>query len=149
MKTQVLSVEQMKHLQELGVDTSKAKMAWYAIYETLPNWYNELKIRDDVFDKNYPSVPTFTLQDMLEMMPSSIESDNILYHFELLKLGSSTYSIGYKGIVDKIIDENVDEMNTIKYHILLWNKNLLTCAYEMLCWLITNEYLKGGENENK
>ena len=62
MKNQVLSVEQMQYLQELGIDTSRAKMSWYAIYETLPNWYNELNIRDDVFDKNYPSVPTFTLQ---------------------------------------------------------------------------------------
>lgn len=144
MKEKVLSVEQMKHLQELGVDTSKAKMAWYAIYETLPNWYNELNIRDDVFDKNYPSVPTFTLQDMLEMMPSSIESDNILYHFELLKLNLSQ-SMGYKGIVNETVDENGDEINRIKYHILLWNKNLLTCAYEMLCWLAENEHLKGGE----
>lgn len=140
MKTQVLSVEQMKHLQELGVDISKAKMAWYAIYETLPNWYNELRIRDDVFDKNYPSVPTFTLQEILEMIPSSITSDNIVYHFELLKLNFS-YSMGYKGIVD----ENDGDYNMIDYHILLWDKNLLTCAYEMLCWLVENEHLKGGE----
>lgn len=96
MKSQVLSVEQMKRLQELGVDTSKAKMAWYAIYETLPNWYNELRIRDDVFDKNYPSVPTFTLQDLLEMMPNNEIPD------------------------------------------------LLTCAYETLCWLAENNYI-GGE----
>lgn len=140
MKTQVLSVEQMKHLQELGVDTSKAKISWYAIYETLPNWYNELRIRDDVFDKNYPSVPTFTLQDILEMIPSSITSDNVDYHFELLRLNLSS-SMGYKGIVD----ENDGDYNKIEYHILLWDKNLLTCAYEMLCWLAENEHLKGGE----
>lgn len=144
MNEQVLSVEQMQRLQELGVDTSKTKMSWYAIYETLPNWYNELNIRDDVFDKNYPSVPTFTLQEMLEMMPSSITLDNTLYHFELLKL-NYTYSIGYKGIVDETVDENGDEIDRIKYHILLWGKNLLTCAYEMLCWLVENEHLKGGK----
>ena len=157
METQVLSVEQMKHLQELGVDTSKTKISWYAIYETLPNWYNELRIRDKVFDDYYPFMPTFTLQDMLEIMPESIISDNILYHFELLKLGSS-YSIGYKGIIDKIVDENnreyfylhgADEINTIKYHILLWDKKLLTCAYEMLCWLAENGYLKGGNDEER
>ena len=66
--------------------------------------------------------------------------DNIVYHFELLKLNFS-YSMGYKGIVD----ENDGDYNMIDYHILLWNKNLLTCAYEMLCWLAENEYLKGGE----
>lgn len=144
MKEKVLSVEQMQHLKELGVDTSKASMCWYAIYETLPNWYNELNIRDDVFDKNYPSVPTLTLQEMLEMIPESITSDNTLYHFELLKLGSS-YSIGYKGIVD----ENDGDYNKIEYHILLWDKNLLTCAYETLCWLAENNFIGGGNENDK
>ena len=142
MKTQVLSVAQMQHLQELGVDTSKASMRWYATYEHNPNLY-ELGMRYSTF--NFPSIPALTLQDMLEMMPGSIESDNILYHFELLKLGSSTYSIGYKGIVDETVDENGDEINRIKYNMLLWNKNLLTCAYETLCWLVENGHLKGGE----
>lgn len=140
MNTEVLSVEQMKHLQELGVDISKAKMCWYAIYETLPNWFNELRIREKEFDGYYPFVPTFTTQDMIEMMPESITSDNMLYCFELLKLGSS-YSMGYKGVID---EDNGDE-NRIDYHILLWDKNLLKCTYEMLCWLAENEHLKGGE----
>jgi hypothetical protein len=131
----------MQHLQNLGVDISDAKMAWYATYESEPNWYNMFRERDNIFDNNYPHIPTFTLQDMLEMMPGSIESDNILYHFELLKLGSSTYSMGYKGIVDETVGENGDEINRIKYHILLWNKNLLTCAYETLCWLAENKYI--------
>lgn len=133
MKEQVLSIKQMEHLKELGIDTSKASCFWYF---------------DDKEDYLFwgqcttPSgVPTLTLQDMLEMMPGSIESDNILYHFELLKLGSSTYSIGYKGI----FDEDNGDNNMIKYHILLWDKKLLTCAYEMLCWLVENEHLKGGE----
>ena len=138
MNEHVLTIEQMKHLQELGVDTSKAKLCWYAIYETLPNWFNELRIRDKVFDDYYPFMPTFTLQDMLEIMPESITSDNMLYHFELLKLGSS-YSIGYKGITDEY---NGDCM-MVNYHILLWNKNLLTCAYEMVCWLAENKYIGG------
>ena len=132
MKEKVLSIKQMQHLQEIGVDTSKASCFWY------------FDDREDYLfwgQCTTPSgVPTLTLQDMLEMMPSSIESDNIVYHFELLKLGSSTYSIGYKGIVD----ENGDEINRIKYHILLWNKNLLTCAYETLCWLAENGHLEGG-----
>ena len=140
MKTQVLNIEQMQHLQELGVDTSMASCFWY------------FDDREDYLfwgQCTTPSgVPTLTLQDMLEMMPSSIESDNRLYHFELLKLGSSTYSIGYKGIVDKIIDENIDEINTIKYHILLWDKNLLTLVYEMLCWLAENKHI-GHKNEKK
>lgn len=143
MNEQVLTIEQMKHLQELGVDTSKAKLCWYAIYETLPNWFNELRIRDKVFDDYYPFMPTFTLQDMLEMMPESITSDNMLYHFELLKLGSS-YCMGYKCI----IYENNSDHNRIEYLILVWDENLLICVYEMLCWLAENKHI-GGKNEER
>lgn len=143
MKTQVLSIEQMKHLKELGVDTSRAKISYYATYESEPNWYNTLRERDNIFDNNCPHIPTLTLQEMLEMMPESITSDNILYHFELLKLGSS-YSMGYKCIVY----ENNGEHNRIEYLILVWDKKILTCANEMLCWLAENKHI-GGNNENK
>jgi hypothetical protein len=131
MKEQVLSIKQMEHLKELGVDTSKESCFWYF---------------DDKEDYLFwgqcttPSgVPTLTLQDMLEMIPGSIESDNILYHFELLKLGSC-YSMGYKCI---IYEKNGDN-NRIEYLILVWDKNSLTCAYEILCWLAENKHI-GGE----
>lgn len=136
MKTQVLSVEQMKHLQELGVDTSNAKMAWYAIYETLPEWYNELNIRDDVFDKNYPSVPTFTLQDMLEMLPDGIEDGGYVF-FPTFKRTLTNWMGGYC---------NFTYGMEIGVFLL---PDLLTCAYETLCWCAENGYLKGGENEKR
>lgn len=138
MKNQVLNIEQMQHLMGLGVDISKAKMAYYATYESEPNWYNTFRERDDIFDNNCPYIPTFTLQEMLVMMPGSIMSDNIFYHFELLNL-TSAYSIGYKGFVG----EDNDGHSMMEYHILLWNTNLLTCAYEMLCWLAENNYIGG------
>ena len=50
MKEQVFTIEQMKTLKEVGVDIEIARgMAYYAIYETEPNWYNELREREDVF----------------------------------------------------------------------------------------------------
>lgn len=133
MKNQVLSIEQMKHLQELGVDTSKAKMAWYAIYETLPNWYNELHIRDDVFDKNYPSVPTFTLQDMLDMIPYLLFGK---YFFNINKSSHRWWFIKYTDYLAK------DDYEF--FH----GSNLLEVAYQCLCWLAENNYI-GGNNENK
>lgn len=135
MKEQVLSIEQMQRLKELGIDTSKAKMAWYAIYETEPNWYNELNIRDDIFDKNYPSVPTFTLQDILEMMPRTIYWNEDTYHFEMLK-GESGYTICYG-----LINDN----NDLMYCMIIHESNVIDCAYETLCWCAKNRHLKGGE----
>lgn len=136
MENQVLSVEQMKHLQELGVDTSKAKMSWYAIYETLPNWYNELNIRDDVFDKNYPSVPTFTLQDILEMLPENIEGGGYVF-FPTFKRTLTNWMGGYCNFT-----------YGMEISVFL-QPDLLTCAYETLCWCAENGYLKGGENEKR
>lgn len=143
MKNQVLNVEQMKYLQKLGIDTSKAKMSWYAIYETLPNWYNELNIRDDVFDKNYPSVPTFTLQDMLEMLPLSITDrfyDEAFPQTAILKIlpyGDNKWDIKY---IEQKRYYPVFEIENLS--------DLLTCAYEALCWLAENNYIENN-NENK
>lgn len=125
----------MKHLRELGVDTSKASMVWGGTkdWQELYTW----RLHELDADADY-IIETFTLQDMLEMMPESITSDNILYHFELLKLGSC-YSMVYKCI---IYEKNGDN-NRIEYLILVWNENLLTCAYEMLCWLAENEHIGG------
>lgn len=143
MKDQVLSIEQMKHLQELGVDTSKAKMAWYATYEAEPTWYNELRIRDEVFDKNYPSVPTFTLQDMLEMMPKKIMiemSNDFCRSVEAYFLDVSLNICNDKRQCGYIHFSKRENYICHKYE----NTDLLTCVYEMLCWLAENNYI-GGE----
>jgi len=139
MKNQVLTIEQMIHLQELSVNTSKAKMAWYAIYETEPNWYNELIIRDKIFDMNYPSIPTFTLQDMLEMMPPYFYSfpfenkERYVIHDMVIERLTGEWLIGYRH-------------GLIKGELLVsFQGDLLTCAYETLCWLAENGYLKGGK----
>lgn len=137
MEEQVLSIEQMKHLQELGVDTSKASCCWCSAYD-IEQFVMPIEDKD-FFNSDKL---TFTLQDMLEMMPESITSDNILYHFELLKLGSC-YNMGYKCI---IYEKNGDN-NRIEYLILVLDKNSLTCAYEILCWLAENKHI-GGNNAN-
>lgn len=132
MKNQVLSVEQMKHLQELGVDTSKAKMAWYAIYETLPNWYNELRIRDDVFDKNYPSVPTFTFQDMLEII-REYSNDN------RIEMNITTGFFQTWKIYIKICKKHLKPNHDLE---IFEKQYLLPCLYDAFCWLAKNRHLK-------
>ena len=127
MKNQVLNIEQMKYLQELGVDTSTAKMSWYAIYETLPNWYNELNIRDDVFDKNYPSVPTFTLQNMLEMLPKYILIDGYKYFLYIYPL--TNWVVKY---------DNLNRSTPYKFE----SADIMNAVYECLCWLAENNYIR-------
>ena len=78
MKEQVFTIEQMKTLKEVGVNIEIAKsMAYYAIYETEPNWFNELRIREKEFDGYYPYIPTFTTHDAIIYLNNIVEQDKL------------------------------------------------------------------------
>ena len=62
IEEQVLSIEQMKHLQELGVDTSDASMCW-AGNDVVPN-------NSAAFDLGYDGIPTYTTGDLIEKLPN-------------------------------------------------------------------------------
>ena len=142
MKNQVLSVEQMKHLQELGVDTSKASCAYYAFYESKPNYY-ELRIRDSTLEIDPQTIlfiPTLTLQDMLEMMPYEIKDYfrsngkdfKSFARIKIITYGNGKWQIIYRECIMYLYIFESSETD------------LLTCAYETLCWLAENNYI-GGE----
>lgn len=129
MKNQVLSIEQMKHLQELGVDISKASMVWI---KPRPNNDNYTLTIHALGCYEYKSpIPTFTLQDMLEMMPDVIEQNNILF-FLSLKKQYCHYMCGYVSMLKR---EGL---------CFFACENILTCAYKTLCWLAENKHI-GGE----
>jgi len=65
---QVLSILQMKHLQELGLDTSDASMCYCCFYGNIEEEW-ELEIYEDVINQKRDStfweiVPTYDLQDI-------------------------------------------------------------------------------------
>ena len=69
IEEQVLSREQMKHLQELGVDTSDASLAWYMSpnanqwkIKVKNNFSHELLLR--LSPERY--IPTYTIGDLIE-----------------------------------------------------------------------------------
>ena len=70
MSKQCLDIEQMRHLHELGINSSKASMCW-AKFDG-EQGYNILLPKDEeLFEAlvviNY--IPTFTLQDILDILP--------------------------------------------------------------------------------
>lgn len=78
MKEQVFTIEQMKTLKEVGVNIEIAKgMAYYAIYETEPNWFNELRIRENEFDGYYPYIPTFTTHDAIVYLNNIVKPNKL------------------------------------------------------------------------
>lgn len=144
---QVLSVEQMKHLQELGLDTSDASMVLIAIDDdgcTL-DWGTALtaisahlyEVSFELFDADssyyghsyQKDCGVFTLQDILGKLSPLIEKS---YWLEIsVSAPKKTWHIRYK-----------ESGCTLSY---FSSEKLIDAAYEMLCWCIENGYIKTKE----
>lgn len=141
MSKQVLSIEQMQHLKELGVDTSKTMMCYRRITrdfrgeEKVGRW--SLVINRPIIVSNfetYEEVPNFTLQDILDLLPEEILTDEYKG-----KLCIECVSHGVKWIV------SYKELSVVVSYFC--NNNLIDAAYEMLCWCIENGYIKTNKEE--
>ena len=137
MSKQVLSTEQMRHLQELGVDTSEARAIIYKISETETycGYAREVVLVEGFVEDYIDKVETFTLQDIIDKLPCFIDT----YVFTLQKL-ASTYTCLYMEPYSRSI------------LFLKENKELIDAAYDMLCWCIENGYILkrvNNESENK
>lgn len=136
MKNQVLSIEQMKHLQELGVDTNGASMMYHFWVDK--KYKNCLLLSADTttpYDSE--NVPTFTLQDMLEMMPRELYLLEEKFILEIYPFLDSWY-------VRYMLDE---KSGLVPYS--FQGYKIIDAVYRCLCWLAENGYLKGGNNESK
>ena len=127
---QVLDIKQMQHLQELGIDTTSASMAWCKHDEDV-EYKRVLPKDEDVFERCLvvQYIPAYTLQDVLELLPSSVNWNRLLITFNGCEC-TFQYSI-YES--DPIV----------AFH----NEETIDAAYAMLCWCIENRYVK-TENEN-
>jgi hypothetical protein len=114
----------MQHLQELRVDTSKASAYYYNGDEKMVFFI------DNIIPVN--SVLTFTLQDMLEMMPKE------LYFFEE-KCILEIYPFLDSWHVRYMPDEK-SGLVPYSFH----SYKIINAVYECLCWLAENNYI-GGE----
>ena len=126
---QVLSVKQMEHLQELGLDTSDGSMCWcYALSYKNAKW--ELEIYEDVINQKRDSafweiIPTYTLQDILDKLPCFIGT-HVLTLQKLANSGTCLYMEPYSRSILNLTE----------------SKELINSAYEMLCWCIKNGYVE-------
>lgn len=139
MKTkQVLSIEQMKHLYELGLDTSEASMHWQFLptANAIINGTDELEEEPCLFISQ-PNMkheyPAYTLQDIIGRLPCYIRENSSMYKMSIEPTLIGTWVVSYGiGASEPLLSEE--------------SENLIDAAYEMLCWLIENEYVKNVEN---
>ena len=128
----VLSVEQMKHLQELGLDTSDGSMCWcYALSYNNAKW--ELEIYEDVINQKRDSafweiIPTYTLQDILDKLPTLIIISSDFYKICIESSCGYWDIYYYKSDATELISKK--------------SENIIDVAYDMLCWCIENGYVE-------
>ena len=127
IEEQVLSREQMKHLQELGVDTSDASMAYYNISRDVQ--YNEwtLGIANSYIAKTMIVMghtemePAYTIGDLSEKLPKNIDGSNLLIEFCASDLGYGDWDCG--------------ELYGINAQQKFNDKSLKEALYDLLCWV--------------
>lgn len=126
MENQVLSIERMQHLRELGLDTSKASMCW--VKDTEGN--RHLSVHDEYcYEASFMNpIPAFTLPDILELLP--------------YKTVASYLHIGRKSFSGDILFY-VEYSNFGGYAVSHFrSESPIEPAYEMLCWCVENGYIK-------
>ena len=131
IEEQVLSIEQMKHLQDLGVDTSDASMVWVK-QEPSQNSDDEfIPWKVFVFKdwmKYYIGAETFiqtyTIGDLIEKLPKSDNSGDLLIEYRNSELGYGVWDWG--------------ELYGINAEQNFKDKPLKNALYDLLCWVAEN-----------
>jgi hypothetical protein len=122
MKKQVLNIEQMKHLQSLGVDTNKASMYW--VFSIAPHYRTKLYITGELgclktFDDRDLGIGAFTLQDILNILPTTIGGRS-------LRINATQNWIEYADVIGGCLAHN---------GFFEKGESVLEAAYKMLCYL--------------
>ena len=119
---QVLSIEQILYLKELGLDTSDGSMC----FEWNQSDSDNMVVTSPDADTNYDhSRKTYTLQDILDKLPCFIGKEVLT----IQKLADSYTCLYIEPYTRSMI--NITE-----------SKEPIDAAYEMLCWCIENGYVK-------
>ena len=123
IEEQVLSIEQMKHLQELGVDTSDASMCWVAGEDADEEEWNLIIPNNFLLPYN---IPTYTIGDLIEKLPKHINgwNDN-----RLVIDGDEDADYWYVVYKNRYEDAETEYFDS---------ENLLTALYNLLCWVAEN-----------
>lgn len=133
IKEQVLSREQMAHLNELGVDTSDASMCWVLVrgYDS-DQW--EVNINNSIAkavacindDGTKRLIPTYTIGDIVEKLPRYLKPDGKDFE-RSIRIGPDYTRVEYQSVWGEkspiYIMEDIDEMPTLQV------------LYKLLCWV--------------
>ena len=119
IEEQVLSREQMKHLQELGVDTSDASMCWLDFEDNEPMEVSVFIPEVMLGYAQYKLYPAYTIGDLIEKLPEDLR----------FRCQGSNYSFS----------KNWDSLSFGYERIIPQSNNLIEGLFTLLCWEIENQ----------
>lgn len=138
MKEQVLSIKQMQELKELGIDITSASMKWAPKVRWNENG-EKREVYGHILDINYTpvgapfwetvdgkdTIPTFTLQDILEIIKKKVLEKDLSLDLEL-----------------NLINNQFQLTKEVDYRLYTSDgKTLLQSAFQMLKWCKQNNYI--------
>lgn len=127
MAEQILSIEQMRTLQKLGVDTSNASAGWFKTDMDTEYFevFNNAVPKELVGNDNY--IPAFTLQDILDILPVTVRDWDKTYELRLKRMYFKRE--GYQRTMWAVMYEESDYIG----HLIMYSHpDLLTAAFEFL-----------------
>lgn len=138
MTKQVLSIEQMQHLQEMGLELDYDTLYSYVKFEDT-DWLLKPSIDLSIIGISFKYIPSYTLQDVLDALPEEVKYKRKDYLIEMWKRDNE-WTIGYLSFSED------DTLDVLHLHDET-NKSFIDAAYEMLCWCIENGYGKIGKED--
>lgn len=120
----VLSIEQMTRLKQIGVDVTPKELCF--MYHNGKFMYMSPICKDDM--------KAFALQDVIELLPAEIETDEHCYSLTFSKTVFSDICFNCYYFTET----QDDSFSLINFY----HDEILDAAYQMLIWVLENNYLK-------
>lgn len=141
MRDQVLSIDHMKHLKDLDIDASEATLYWTRRChgckiddDSTGEWFLSLQKEFQVIGFiSYEGIPTFTLQDLLNVIPPRVSSRS-----------HEVFSLRIERCIDEwgVYYGTTEDSDGSKLFAPIYGDTLLEAVYETLCYLAENNLLK-------
>ena len=133
---QILDVQQMQHLQELGPKLKETMMYWTNNHKEKQDWYMTRNPVGRLFADE--CLPAYTLQDVLDALPIEIKyKDKRCW----LCIELADEMIGY------YYEDYHLEHKWVYHEVVMKDESLIDAAYKMLCWCIEQGYVDTNKNE--
>ena len=147
MSKQCLDVQQMQHLQEMGLKLKETMLYWARCVDNNPraatHYEKWVLIKGNnaqtVGLMHWEFIPAYTLQDVLELLPKEIKPAEKCYWLRIDLADECLYY--YRDAIDLMERRG----KVFSYY----GEELIDAAYNALCWCIEQGYVKTDKEDKE